>query len=88
MIRRKEKIELGTDLPTTLDSLDTGNGVDVSLSDTLPNGQLKATFFASNKVPPLKAGNDNMKRNIKISYSSVANDNKQLLHLLFKKSKS
>lgn len=88
MSRRKNRIELRTDLPTTLDSLDTGNGVDVSLSDTLPNGELKATFFASNKVPSLKAGTGNMKRNLKISYSSVANDNKQLLHLLFKKSKS
>lgn len=83
----KKKGSTSQDLPAILESLDTGEGVDVAIGQTLPSGELKATFFASNKIPPLKTGTDNMKRNLKISYSSIANDNEQLLHFLFKKSK-
>lgn len=84
----KKKGSVKEDLPGDLDAFDTGSGVDFSLSDTLPNGELKTTYFASNKMPPLKVGTDNMKRTLKISYSSIADDNEQLLHFLFKKSKS
>lgn len=86
MIKKKVSDKMNN-LPATLGSLDTGEGVDVIIGDTLPSGEIKATFFASNKMPPLKAGTDNMKRTLKISYSSIANDNEQLLHFLFKKSK-
>ncbi len=82
--KRKSNI---IDMPAILEDMDPGSGVDFSLSDTLPNSKLKATYFASNKVSPLEIGLDNMKRIIKVSYSSAAYDNQQLLHFLFKKSK-
>lgn len=84
----KKKGSAKNDPPTILESLDPmGEGVYVAIGDGLPNGEMKATFFASNEMPPLRAGADNMKRTLKISYASVANDNERLLHLLFRKTR-
>lgn len=85
----KKKESARKDISDTLESLDTsGKGVYVYAGYVLPNGEVKANYFASNDIPLLKAGAGNMKRTLKISYSSVANDNEQLLHQLFSKTRN
>jgi len=86
MFRNEEKSE-HKDLPTTLESLDTGDGLYIAIGDPLPNGDVKVNYFYSNEIPKLKAKVGNTVRQMKISYDSVAYDNNQLLHLLFGKTK-
>ncbi len=75
------------DITDTLESLDTGEGVYISVGDAFPGGEVRVKFFASNQVPKLRVRTNNAKRSLKIFYSSIANDNEQLLHLLFGKTR-
>ena len=88
MIKKKEPAK--KDIADILENYTTETGDDmyVMTGDALPNGEVKAKYFASNQMPRLKAGTDNMKRTLKISFSSVAQDNEQLLHQLFSKTRN
>ena len=90
MTQKKQKTGLVTkDISETLESLDTTReGVYVYTGYRLPNGEVRTNYFASNQMPRLKAGTDNMKRTLKVSYSSIANENEQLLHQLFSKTRN
>ncbi|OGH14716.1 MAG: hypothetical protein A2860_01220 [Candidatus Levybacteria bacterium RIFCSPHIGHO2_01_FULL_37_33] len=68
--------------------LDRGEDLYVIAGEPLPNGEIKAKYFFSNEIPLAVVGGEGMKRSIKVSYSSIANDNEQLLHFLYGKTRT
>ena len=64
MIKKKEPAK--KDIADILENYTTETGDDmyVMTGDALPNGEVKAKYFASNQMPRLKAGTDNMKRTL------------------------
>lgn len=65
----------------------TGEGGYYATGYVLPGKEVKTNFFASNNIPLLKIKTLGIERIINVSFSSAANDNEQLLHLLFSKTR-
>jgi hypothetical protein len=83
-----ENIERERRLHKSLESLDTGEGIEVATSSPLFVGKVKAHFFYSNNFPDIEINTLNGKRSIKVSVSSVEDDNRELLHFLFAKTRT
>ena len=69
-------------------SLDTGEGIYVVTGSPLPSGEMKADFFYSNTIPKLEITTLGKKREVEVSISSIADENKELLHFLFGKTRT
>jgi len=88
MSKNKEIIERERRMYDSIRSLDKGEGIYVVTGSPLHTGKVKVDFFFSNNIPKLEITTLGIKRVIEVSYSSVANDNKELLHFLYGKTRS
>ncbi len=87
MESKKEKIEREKRLHKTIESLDTGEGIEIVTGSPLHTGKIKAGFFYSNNFPDIEINTLNDKRVLKVSVSSIEDDNRELLHFLFGKTR-
>jgi len=88
MLKKGEAITQENRLHDSLRSLEVGDGIYVATGSPLPNGEMKIDFFYSNNVPSLKISTLGMGRVLKVSFSSNENDNKELFHFLFSKTRA
>ena len=75
-------------LYSNLESLDSGDGLYAVIGSALPDGTVDVDFFYSNELEKLKLKTAGKIRRIRISHSSTKQDNDELLHFLFGKTRA